>query len=390
MKILIITPIFPPEIGGPATYTWELAHRLDEVSVIAFGDSLKPIDCAKLHQLKVRSGYARKLPVVGSVLRQLDLFFAVLKHGRKSDLIYLQGPLVVGFFGGLAAKLIHRPIVMKFVGDIAWETAHREGKTDKNLDDFLASGGGGISRMFQKSAFKRASRIVVPSQYLKDILAKHYSVPEDKVTVIYNAVEVPFINKPKREDNTKTIVTVGRLVPHKNIAGIIEALKIVSKTQDTDSREVMRSRGSRRSDIVLRIIGEGPEGTKLRQLARDLNVDKYITFLGPLSHEETLKEIARADMLVLNSIYEGLPHTVVEAMYLRTPVLATDIPGTREVATIQTAVLTKPNNPQDLARNIKATLTIDNTEEAYRFVSENFNWEKNLEQLQEVFSSTKK
>ena len=377
MKILIVTPIFPPEIGGPATYTWELAHRLDEVSIIAFGDSLKSIDCAKLYQLKVRSGYLRKLPIVGSVLRQLDLFFAILKHGKNADLIYLQGPLVVGFTGGLAAKIIHKPTVMKFVGDIAWETAHREGKTDKNLDDFLAGGCGGISRRFQKSSFKKVSKIVVPSQYLKDVLVKHYSVPEEKITVIYNAVDVPFINKTKNDSDITTIVTVGRLVPHKDIAGIIEALGIVSKTQDTDSREKGKYR--------LRIIGEGPEGTKLRQLARDLAVDKYVTFLGPLSHEETLKEIARADMLVLNSIYEGLPHTVVEAMYLRTPVLATNIPGTREVATIQTAILTKPKNPQDLARNIKAYEAIDNIETAYQFVSENFNWEKNLKNLRDLF-----
>ncbi|EKD63233.1 MAG: glycosyl transferase group 1 [uncultured bacterium] len=372
MRILIVTPIFPPVIGGPATYTWELAHKLvnDEVSIIAFGDILKPIDCAKLYQIKVRAGLLKKIPFIGSFLRQFELFFAVMKYGRKADLIYLQGPLVVGFFGGLAAKFISKPTVMKFVGDIAWETAHRRGKTEKNLDEFLACGDGGISRRLQRSAFRRADAVVVPSNYLKEVLVRHYLIPEKKIFVVYNAIDIPFIHK-KGHDGTKTIVTVGRLVPHKNIAGIIEALGIVGRLQMADYR--------------LKIVGEGPEGTRLRQLAHDLGITEKVRFLGALSHEDTLKEIAHADLFILNSNYEGLPHVIVEAMYLRTPVIATNISGTNEIATVRTAILTKPNNPSDLARNINAAESIDNTEEAYRFVSENFNQEKSLRKLRDLF-----
>jgi len=369
MKILIVTPIFPPEIGGPATYTWELAHRLKnhQVSVIAFGDKADKL--SDLHLLKVRKGLLRKIPILGSLIRQFNLYLAILKKGRDCDLIYIQGPLVVGYFGTLAAKRLKKPVIMKFVGDIAWETASAKGKTDKDLDEFLEGGEGGFLRKLQTKSFHRTDAIVVPSEYLRDVLCNYYSVPTSKIHVIYNAVSVPELQKNKHEDK-KVIVTVSRLVKHKNIAGIIEALSLLSD-----------------SKIELVIVGSGPEMNSLKSLA-----SSSITFKGALSRKDTLREIANADLFVLNSIYEGLPHTIVEAMYLKTPVVASDILGTTEVANEKTAILAESNNPEDLARKIKTALydfDADKTEEAYKFVSGKFNWERNLYLLESLFQAQK-
>ncbi|KKT02185.1 MAG: glycosyltransferase [Candidatus Peregrinibacteria bacterium GW2011_GWF2_43_17] len=370
MKILIVTPIFPPEIGGPATYTWELTHRLKnhDVSVVAFGD--KSDELAGSHLLKVRKGFSRKIPVIGSFIRQMDLYFSILKHGRDCDLIYLQGPLVVGYFGSLAAKKLKKPIVMKFVGDIAWETASSNGKTDKNLDEFLESGGGGFLRKLQLKSFHRADAIVVPSEYLRDILCNYYSVPTTKIDVIYNAVSVPEPDKKLGED--KSVVTVGRLVKHKNIAGIIEAMSLLQNHAPK-----------------LVVVGSGPELNNLKSLASQLGLADRVVFKGALSRRETLREVANADLFVLNSIYEGLPHTVVEAMYLKTPVVASDILGTTEVANEKTATLAESKNAEDLAKKIEAALSnpdTNKTEEAYKFVSGKFNWERNLYLLESLFS----
>jgi len=361
MKILIITPIFPPVIGGPATYTWELSHRLKNhaIRIIAFGDNSKKIDGVSVHMVRVLRGWVRKLPLLGSIVRQFNLARTIWKYGKEADLLYIQGPLVVGFTASIIGKLLRKPMIMKFVGDISWETASMRGKTTKNLDEFLDSGGGGVLRHLQKCAFRKMRSIVVPSEYLRNVLVSYYGIDRRKVHVIYNAVEVPDVRKRKSD---KVLVTVGRLVPHKNIAGIIEAVSMLKGYE-------------------LRIIGEGPESTKLRELSHKLGTN--VRFLGALSREDTLEQIANASCFVLNSNYEGLPHTIVEAMYLKTPVVATDILGTTEVATPETATLAEANNPEDLADKIKTVA--DKTEEAYMWVSTRFNWEQNIEQLEKVF-----
>lgn len=369
MKILIVTPVFPPEIGGPATYTWELAHRLKnhDVSVIAFGDRADKL--SGLRPLKVRNGFLRKIPFVGSFVRQLDLYFSILKKGRDCDLIYIQGPLVVGYFGTLAAKKLRKPVMMKFVGDIAWETASAKGKTDKDLDEFLEGGGGGFLRKLQFKSLRRADTIVVPSEYLRDVLCNYYLVPVTKIHVIYNAVLVPELTR--KANLKKTIVTVGRLVKHKNIAGIIEAFSLLR---------------DEKTELV--VIGGGPELNNLQSLASKLDMTDKVIFKGALSRQETLHEVANADLFVLNSIYEGLPHAVIEAMYLKTPVVASDILGTTEVANEKTATLAESQNSEDLAQKIKTALydaTAGKTEEAYKFVSGKFNWERNLYLLESLF-----
>lgn len=365
MKITIISPIFPPVIGGPATYTWEIAHRLEghDVSVLAFGDGGRASKEIPIELVPVWDGFFRELPFVGSFVRQFDMATKVFYYGFISDLLYIQGPLVAGYTASLVGWFLRKPRVLKFVGDISWETAHRKKKTALNLDEFLAGGGGGVLRRLQRASFRRAHAILVPSEYLRDVLVTYYHVPLEKIHVIYNAVEVPEIEKNVSEN---VFVTVGRLVPHKNIAGIIEAMSFLDKKYE------------------LRVVGSGPEHNSLRELADKLDVK--VKFLGPKSREDTLKEVANARLFILNSNYEGLPHAVVEAMMLKTPVVATDILGTTEVVNERTGVLAEPNNPEDLAAKIKTALTADQTEVARDFVLKRFNWKQHLEKLNDLFS----
>ena len=130
MKILITTPIFPPEIGGPATYTLEVSRRLKErghqIRVVTFTDSKPEVE--DLTVIPVRLHY----PMLGSILRQTRLFFTILCAARSMDLIYAQGPVVVGLCSLIVGKLLRKPVVVKFVGDIAWENAVNKGKTAIN------------------------------------------------------------------------------------------------------------------------------------------------------------------------------------------------------------------------------------------------------------------
>jgi glycosyltransferase involved in cell wall biosynthesis len=139
-------------------------------------------------------------------------------------------------------------------------------------------------------------------------------VPEDRIIVIYNALEpldgiqpaaVP-VQTPRR------VVTVGRLVSWKRVDQIIEAT-------------------ARCDEAGLVIVGDGPERAHLEELVRTLSLADRVYFAGQRSKAETLSLMAACDLFVLNSTYEGFPHVVLEAMHLGLPVVATAIGGTPEV-----------------------------------------------------------
>ena len=234
MKILISTPIFPPEIGGPATYTMEVARRLQErshkIHIVAFTD-VKP-QVKGLEVTPVRVSY----PMLGTLLRQTRLFFALLSSAKDKDLIYLQDPVVVGVASLLAGKITGKPLVLKFVGDSIWEKEYSLRRTDENLDDFLGSLRKRPTLRLRisllKFVFGHMSRIIVPSFYLRNILIKHYGVKPEKIAVVYNSVDcstAQAANSGHGKQKHKQIITVGRMVRHKRVAGINNAFHKLSQ-----------------------------------------------------------------------------------------------------------------------------------------------------------------
>jgi glycosyltransferase involved in cell wall biosynthesis len=95
----------------------------------------------------------------------------------------------------------------------------------------------------------------------------------------------------------------------------------------------------------------------------------------------------------LNSKYEGLPHTVIEAMACRCPVVATGLDGTREVIEDgRNGITVEPGNTQQLAEKLIFLLENQPTRqkmiaEAYKTVTSKFAWEKTLDQLENVLST---
>jgi len=109
-------------------------------------------------------------------------------------------------------------------------------------------------------------------------------------------------------------VFVGRLVPVKQAEVLIEAVAQVP---------------SARLDIV----GDGPERSRLQARAEKLSVTDQVTFAGALGHDDVMRLLARSDALVLASSHEGLPHVLIEALAMGTPVVASRAGGMAEVLT---------------------------------------------------------
>ena len=376
MKIVLATPIYPPEIGGPATYVRELATRLakaEQITIVAFADVGEVVDGVKLVLIGKKSGLLSRLTA---------FFFALLKEAKGANVIYVQNAVAAGLPAVLAGALLKKPVVLKFVGDEAWERAAGAGKTQKTLEQFLAAPEGGVKTSIfiaiQKFVLTHASVVVPPSQFLGNILTQYYGVSPTRVLVNYNAFEDPIPNETPTNRQPQQILSVSRLVSWKRVDGIINAFKILKNTF---------------SGATLVIAGVGPEEASLKKLAQESGLDQSVRFVGRLSHEQVLELEKESDVMVLNSTYEGLPHIVLEGFAARTPVIATDIPGTREaVMHEKSGILVPKGDDATLAVAIERVFNDAALREkivvgGLLILKEKFSWEQHLTTLLAVFAS---
>ncbi|MBI4779110.1 glycosyltransferase family 4 protein [Candidatus Falkowbacteria bacterium] len=112
------------------------------------------------------------------------------------------------------------------------------------------------------------------------------------------------------------MVYAGRLVPWKGVAMLIKAVKELKKNQP---------------NIIFEILGDGPEEAKLKELAGNLGLSENVIFRGRVSEEDSHKIFSRSTAFVLNTNYEGLPHSVLNAMRSGLPVITTLIDGNLEI-----------------------------------------------------------
>jgi glycosyltransferase involved in cell wall biosynthesis len=311
LRVCIITGIFPPDIGGPATYVPHIAAALAErghsITVLTLSDCLEHDDS----QYGFR---VRRLPRrLSKPCRWLRTVREILRLGQDADVLFVNGLAIEAV---LANLWLGKPIVQKVVGDLAWERTTNRGWVRDGFEEFQKQRYGlKVESLKALRAWwtRRATRVIVPSRYLADWVMQ-WGVPEEKMAVIYNAVE------PLKEVQPAAVplrtplkaVTVGRLVPWKCVDRVIEAL-VACPT------------------VGLVIVGDGSERKSLEGLANRLNVADRVYFAGQASLAETTRLMAACDFFVLNSTYEGLPHVVLEAMSLGLPVVATAVGGTPEV-----------------------------------------------------------
>lgn len=184
---------------------------------------------------------------------------------------------------------------------------------------------------------------------------------------------------PARAQNSYKLVTVGRLTEQKGYKYLIEAIRILSDSYILGEK-----------NISLSIIGEGHLKTELLLLTDRYNLTDKIHFLG--YRQDVLQIVASSDLFVSSSLWEGIPTVLLEAMALNVPIIATNIPGTKElIVDRQTGILVKPKSPEQLARAISEFVTNPDTsrpfiEAANSYVRE-YSMVKVKEKYLDIYSS---
>jgi glycosyltransferase involved in cell wall biosynthesis len=237
------------------------------------------------------------------------------------------------------ARLARRPLVVKLVSDEAFERAARSGAFAGTLDEFQRVRGSFRTRALRASrdlALRSARHVFCPSAYLRD-LALGWGLDAERVSVLPNpAPEVPAL--PSREELRAelgvagdVLAFAGRLGPQKAIGVALDAL-------------------ARVDGVTLLVAGDGPERVALERRSAELGLGERARFLGAVPRERVLRLFRAADASVLPSAWENFPHTVVEALAVGCPVIATAVGGVPEVVRDgENGLLVAPRDPDALA-----------------------------------------
>ena len=143
------------------------------------------------------------------------------------------------------------------------------------------------------------------------------------------------------------LATMGRMSMEKNQAALIEALALLRKQDGTEGC------GAQGLSIGLAIVGSGVLEATLRARIDSLGLSGHVALLGQM--DNPFPVLGGADLFVLPSLHEGQPVTLLEAMTLGTGVVASDLPGNRELIDLGYGVLSG-TSPQDIAQAIRSAL----------------------------------
>jgi glycosyltransferase involved in cell wall biosynthesis len=311
VRVVVVSGIWPPDVGGPASHAPEVASFLlargHQVVAMITADRPPAWEPYPVHWV------ARSLPkgvVHARATRE------IARHARWADVIY-----TTGMFGRTAGAClaVRRPFVVKLTGDPAFERARWRGAVGGDVEAFQRGGGGvegSLLRALRTLTLRRAARIVCPSDFLRGLVLS-WGIPAERVVVLPNAVPSPGEQAPREElrrsfglNGRNVLAFVGRFGPQKALGVALEAVAQVE-------------------GVTLVLAGDGEGRRELEAQAWPLG--DRVRFLGALPRERALELLAAADASLLTSAWENLPHTVLEALAVGTPVIATAVGGVPEV-----------------------------------------------------------
>ncbi|MGD0173086.1 MAG: glycosyltransferase family 4 protein [Anaerolineales bacterium] len=367
LRIVLPAGIFPPDIGGPASYVPRIAEALvargHSLEVVALADDPNAGGVFPFPVRRIR----RRMP---RIPRMIETIQSICGLAGAADLIYANGLFIEA---AIAAGLAGKPLVMKVVGDWAWERARNQAVESPTVEEFQARRQPlrwEMIKWLRTMVSGRADLIIAPSRYLAGIISA-WGIPTSKIKTIYNAVEVfpdpPPVSLPPFRG--RTLITVARLVPWKRIDALIEWLSV-------------------RSDLRLLVIGDGPERSNLESLATQSGAADRVVFTGNVSRQQVMAYLQASDLFVLNSDYEGLPHVVLEAYAAGVPVVATSVGGTDEVMENgNNGFVVPPRQMDRMAEAVDRLLSDDAlravvADNARRTLHSRFRWETLVEQTE--------
>jgi len=302
MKVVLATGIYPPEIGGPATYVLHLGKALRErgvtVRIIAYGEAGTQEIGDRSQEISVMRISRRG----GPIARWRRYAKGLKEIAEDADIVYCFSSVSCGVPLWLAG-LKHPHTMLRLGGDFLWERYTDRGGI-LSLSDWYASEPRFKGMM--NGLIKQFDEIVFSTKFQEELYEKFY-VRLPLHTVIENALPtgVPVHHQPHTPFR---LLFLGRFVSFKNLGSLILALKDLP-------------------DVTLTLAGEGPLEDQLRHLSHNEDLDDRVTFLKSQSGDAKQELFLDHDLLMLPSYTEISPNTALEARSAGLPVLLTTETG---------------------------------------------------------------
>lgn len=205
-----------------------------------------------------------------------------------------------------------------------------------------------FSENLEQELVQSSDAVTCVSRSIKNLVQRNHSRPID---VVHNGVDVSEFDYSLKGRENNTLLYVGRLGPRK---GIPRLLTVARYLRD---REV---------DFTLRIVGKGQLEPEIRKTIDNYELHDCVEFLGFVDRDELLQLFQQTAIYIHLPEFEGLPTTVLEAMASGAPVIATDVPGCRDVIEHgENGVLVRRNDQAHIADQVSELLRDDERRKEY-------------------------
>lgn len=302
MNIVLASGIYPPELGGPATYAKNIATELvalgHTVTVVTFGEQVAEKSLFPVHFVSRTGGPLVRWWRYSRVLRLV---------GTDADVVYAFTSVSCGIPLWLAR--LKKPIkILRLGGDFMWERYTDWGGT-QSLVDFYAHPPK-VWRMVQwlyVALLRTFDHIVFSTKWQQHLYKDAFSaLPSNSVIENALAVSPYFLQHTLRPK--PALLTYSRLVRFKNIDTLIHTMQFLP-------------------NCTLTIAGTGPDEERLRQLVQSLALTEQINFIGALERADAPALFAAHDALIVPSLSDISPNSALEAYASGLPVVITTETG---------------------------------------------------------------
>jgi glycosyltransferase involved in cell wall biosynthesis len=377
MHIANFTNTYLPVISGVVrsvrSFRDELAHRGHNVFIFA----QEQVDYVDKDPFIFRYSslslpYGVDIPAAIPISPFIDRLIPAI----KLDVIHTHHPFLLGNTAATKAQELNLPLIFTFHTQYR-EYTHYVPFPMETIQNFLKST---VDRLLQ-DFMRRCQHIIIPSESMRETLVNHYGL-KNNFTVIPTGVDLEAyrtasgekIRKKRRWEKDIVMVSIGRLAPEKNWPTLLHAAALVIK-------DIPQFR------FVL--IGDGPDRKSLEDLAKELGIQKRVTFTGSLPFAETPSYMKAANLFGFASITETQGLATLEAMAAGLPVVAVDASGTRDILKHGQQGYLVENDANALASAIKRLLS--NPERMQKFAqaaykkAQSFNIQKLTDKLLDVY-----
>lgn len=325
-----------------------------------------------------RIQYELSLPFIG-LFDSLHYADACIQNLKDFDLFYERHGYM-GYGGLLAARRLGVPIIIEINGNII-----------KEIDEFkieMSSFQRKLGRWITYRTWAAASHIVVVSEALKHQLIEQVGIPEGKISVVMNGVNIKLFSQLFNEERVRErykitgdpiIVFVGSFQPWHGVDLLVDSFKLVFSEFP-------------KSQLIL--VGDGTERHKIESQIDQLGLKNNVKLLGKLPQEQVAAVLTIADVAVAPYPFKhqeivGTPLKLLEYMAVGKAILATTAPIHELIQDRVTGLRVPPADSEALSNGMirllkDKELRIELGSNAYKQVLENYSWEKVVEKLDEI------